>query len=168
MDYAREKGGKTQKFNSQPQVLVQTANGFRAQTITSKDAVDELLEESKILFTRTNAEKPTSSFNTRMEMKSHSGKHLSKLEALIMMSIYSNNWNHSEATMTKCWTMLKVFWTNCLRINSCIKTVTEMIYKSCSDYTQTFDKSVKSIMCQTSTLFAENPDSVGTENDFSV
>ena len=74
MDYAREKGAKTQTFNSQPQVLVQTVNGFRAHTITSKVDVDELLEENKILVSRTNVEKPTSSFNTRMEMKTPSGK----------------------------------------------------------------------------------------------
>ena len=74
MDYARDKGAKTQTFNSQPQVLVQTVNGFRAHTITSKVDVDELLEENKILVTRTNVEKPASSFNTRMEMKTPSGK----------------------------------------------------------------------------------------------
>ena len=74
MDYAREKGAKSQTLNSQPQVLVQIVNGFRAHTITSKNDVDELLEENKILVTRTNVEKPTSSLNTRMEMKTSSGK----------------------------------------------------------------------------------------------
>ena len=52
MDYAQEKGAKFQTFNSQPQVLVQTVNGFRAHTITSKVDVDELLE-NRILATRT-------------------------------------------------------------------------------------------------------------------
>ena len=35
LDYAREKGAKFQTFNSQPQVLVQTVNGFRAHAVTS-------------------------------------------------------------------------------------------------------------------------------------
>ena len=88
MDYAREKGAKTQTFNSQPQVLVQTVNGFRAHTITSKVDVDELLEENKVLGSRTNVQKPTSSFNTRMEMKSKRlASDLSKLAAVLMMSI---------------------------------------------------------------------------------
>ena len=47
MVYAREKGAKTQTFNSHPQVFVQTVNGFRAHTITSKVDVDELLEKTK-------------------------------------------------------------------------------------------------------------------------
>ena len=59
MDYARENGAKTQTFNSQPQILVQTVNGFRAHTFTSKIDVDELLVENKIIVTRTNVEKPS-------------------------------------------------------------------------------------------------------------
>ena len=73
MDYAREKGAKTQTFKSQPQILVQTVNGFRALSITSKVDVDKLLEANKILVTRANVEKPSSSFTTRMEMKTPSG-----------------------------------------------------------------------------------------------
>ena len=61
-------------------------NGFREHTITSQVDVDELMKENKIFITRANVDKPTSSFNTRMEMETPSGK-LSTLAALLMMSI---------------------------------------------------------------------------------
>ena len=78
LDHALEERAKSQTFNRQPQVLVQTVNGFRAHTITSKVDVDELLEENKILVTRTNVGNP---FITKMGMKTTSGKLLFQISS---------------------------------------------------------------------------------------
>ena len=55
IDFAPEKCAITIIFKSQPQVLVQTVNGFKAPTITSKVDNNELLK--KILVIRTNVKK---------------------------------------------------------------------------------------------------------------
>ena len=53
---------------------MQTVNGFRVHTMTSKVHVDELLEKNKSVVTRTKVSKPTSLFITNMAIKTPFGK----------------------------------------------------------------------------------------------
>ena len=74
MNYAREKSAKSQTFKRQPQVLVQTVVLGRTQPQV-KSTLMIYWKKNKILVTNQNVEKPTSSsFNTRMGMKTPSSK----------------------------------------------------------------------------------------------